>query len=291
MRTRIVSSAASRSLGSAPRIGAAIRNSLSLRCAAAWRTAGEFDGALRLPPLGTEKRNRVSPISDFTRSTRQPELFRRDDREHRARAGADILRADCAPRREPSRCAIACASGPDTADRMPLGRRDADSALDRAAGFRRFIFFRPSECARADFIFGRTHRVVAVAAPELEAIDSRLARHLVHRELQRKASLRPSGRTHRRRRAGVRIDVGFLRPDIRASIDRLERPRAARAAADSAAAALDQVDRGQPTVAIDAEPDLLLRVGTIACRARLVAAREHHFDRNAGRPGATAPRP
>ena len=73
--------------------------------------------------------------------------------------------------------------------------------------------------------------------------------------------------------------------DIRASIDRLERARAARTAANSTAAALHQIDRGQLAVTIDAQLDLLLRIRTVAGRSMLIPAREHHLDRNAGRLG------
>src|ERR1019366_6079685 len=147
------------------------------------------------------------------------------------------------------------------------------------------IFFGPSERARADLVFGRADRVVAVAAAELEPVDSLLARHLVHREFQREASLRPAGRAHRRRGTRVRIDVAFLGADIGASIDRLERTRAACTAADPAASTCDELDRGQLSVAIDPQLDLLLRVGTVTRRTMLVATREHHLDRHAGRLG------
>src|SRR5208282_2961540 len=84
---------------------------------------------------------------------------------------------------------------------------------------------------------------------------------------------------------GVRIDVAFLGADIGASIDRLERSRAACTAADPAASTLHKIDRGQLSVAIDPQLDLLLRVRTVTRRTMLVATREHHLDRHAGRLG------
>src|SRR5208282_6295038 len=117
---------------------------------------------------------------------------------------------------------------------------------------RRRISFGPSERLRADLVFGGANRVVAVAAAELKPVDSRPARHLVHREFQREASLRPAGRAHRRRWPRVRINIRFLSPNVRASIDRLEWPPAARTAANPAASTRDQIDRGQLAVAIDA---------------------------------------
>ena len=194
----------------------------------------------------------------------------------------------CVPTRTstpPSRCAITCASGPDTptachsAEATPTPR--LIGPLDFAASF-----FSAHRNAFAPISYsGRAHRVVAVTAPKFEPVDVRLARHLVHREFQREASLRPSGRAHRRGRPGVRIDAGFLNADIRASIDRPERTRAARTAADSAAAARHEIDRGQLAVAIDAHLDLLLGVRTVAGRAMLVRAREHHLHRHSGQLG------
>ncbi len=176
----------------------------------------------------------------------------------------------CVPTRtstRPSRCAIACASGPDTptachaAHATPIPRRIGP------AGFWFAAFFSSHPKARAPNSNSTARTgIVAVAAAKLETVEVELARHLVHRQFQREASLRPSGRAHRRRRPGVHEDVAFLGAEVGASIDQLERPRAARSTADPAAAMLHQIDRGQLSRGVGAQRDFLIRARTVAGR-------------------------
>ena len=121
---------------SAPSVGATIVNSSArdARPPGGWRATPTRGRA-----AARRHRERKARVADLRRhcAKRQPECLRRDHRDHRARPGADILRADCITTR-PSRHATACASGPAPPSAVPAPVATATPASMSGRPARRF---------------------------------------------------------------------------------------------------------------------------------------------------------
>ncbi len=219
--------------------------------------------------------------------TAQSQRLGRDHGDERARAGAEVLRADAhddaAIRRD-----FAVRRRGSAAAAAPRVDRDAHAGLDRAgslvAGRMPLV---PAEFRGALLQVRAPHRIRRlrrqVLDPELDRIHLHLVRELVHHDLGDERTLRMSGRAHRALLAGVDEDVLVRAAAIRDLIN--VRQREAGGGARAARAPRLGLERGDHAVGRDAGFDLRCRRRPIAGRQMLFLAIEHQLDRRIGRLG------